>query len=106
MLRKLMIARSIIVIGAAAGVGLIAGSREEWMTVAWCVTAAFLAAEHLNRDRRSSGRGADRCVRCGRRRLGGGVFVAGIGSICFECEEREFGVELDQSPPKQLGRAQ
>ena len=94
MLRQLMIARSIIVIGVAAGVGLIAGSREEWMTVAWCVTAAFLAAEHLDRDRLSPRHGVDRCVRCGRRRLGGGVFVAGIGSICFECEEREFGKDL------------
>lgn len=37
---------------------------------------------------------APTCKICGGTRALGGVFVAGVGPICFECEELEYGVPL------------
>lgn len=85
------------IIAIAAGAGLIAASTRDWATAIWCGIGASLAVELLLRDRLPRLPACDPCAVCGRHRIGGGVFVAGVGSICFECEERRFGRTFEEA---------
>ncbi|MBP6876591.1 MAG: hypothetical protein KBC34_01095 [Phenylobacterium sp.] len=80
---------------AAAAIELaVSVSRYDFGRAFWAAVVIWLALEVIALRHRLKPASSDRCTQCGRRRIGGGVFVAGLGSICFECEERKFGSDL------------
>ena len=92
MLARKLISRLRIAMACTAAIAIcISASQQNWSTVMWAASTILLALDGAWLERRAVRASTNRCTQCGRHRIGGGVFVAGVGPICFECEERKFG---------------